>query len=421
MKKLPRHAQQGFALPTVLGLGFISMMLTATLLERARSEQIGAGIQARSDLALGATEAGLARFRSFLDQNRQLSIRNAGQWQPDLNQLLGAIGNCENIYSPANLAELERYATGEWQDLPNGHYRLLSYQYQSSPKDRRIGIGRIAIEGRTGQPGQEAHYVLEAELPIALNEVPIPALWTQRVKVGKFQKIAGEVRNRSCPITTDPDGVIGVDKENLATENPLGSIKAAPNPWLTPRSAPASAKDLNRITRSITLPRKNDEPDERGNFNYRVASDLQNNSIHLTAGSTLKIQVKENQRVNIYTDGDLLIAGTIAAEPNQLRIYGSTKTNKVSIEDSAIIKGIIHAPLAVGSGIGSTKVGSRKGYIEGALWLAEWNGDLQNSQISIQSIGNWANLDMPMEERIGLRLDPLSGWRRRENQASSSP
>jgi hypothetical protein len=414
MKKLPRHAQQGFALPTVLGLGFISMMLTAALLERARSEQIGAGIQARSDLALGATEAGMARFRSFLNHNRQLAVRNAGQWQPDLNQLRAVIGNCENIYSPAAVAELGRYATGEWQELPNGHYRLISYNYQASPNGQRIGIGQIVIEGRTGQPGQESHYILEAELPIAINEVPIPALWTQQVKMSRSQKIGGEVRNRSCPITTDPDGVAGVDRENLAIENPVGSIKAALHPWLSPRAAPANAKDLNRITRSITLPHKHHTPDESGNFNYRIASDLQNNSIQLTAGSTLTIQVKENQRVNIYTDGDISIAGTISAEPNQLRIYGSNKTSKVAIADSAIIQGIIHAPMAVGMGIGSNKSGSRKGYVEGGLWLAEWDGDRQNSQIPIRSIGNWANLDMPMEEKIGLRLGSLSGWRRKE-------
>jgi hypothetical protein len=413
-KKLPPHAQQGFALPTVLGFGFIAMMLTAALLERARSEQIGAGIQARSDLTLGLTEAGLARFRSFLDQHRQLAIRNQNQWQADLGQLQATIGTCK---TPAALAEIERYARGEWQDLPDGRYRLVSYSYQPGPNGQTIGSGKITIEGSRIQFGAESRYLLESEFPIALNDVPIPALWTQQLKVSRSQKITGEVRNRSCPLPNDPDGVYGVDQENLDPTQP-SAIKAATDPWLTPRTASASAIELPRITRSMTLPRKSDTPDERGNFNYRVTSDSNNNSIQLKSTAKLTINVKENQRVNLYVDGDLAIAGKIQAQPNRLRIYGSTGTKKVSIEDSAMINGIIHAPLAEGIGIAAAK-SSPVGYVEGALWLAAWNSDLHNSQLPIRAVGNWSELDLPMEERIGLRLDPLSAWRRRETSSTS--
>ena len=83
------------------------------------------------------------------------------------------------------------------------------------------------------------------------------------------------------------------------------------------------------------------------------------------------------------------------------------------IEDHAIINAIIHAPLAEGSGIGAAK-GSKLGYLAGALWLASWDSDLKNSQFPIRAAGNWSYLDMPMEERLGLRLDPLNAWRRRE-------
>jgi hypothetical protein len=408
-KKLPRHAQQGFALPTVLGFGFIAMMLTAALLERARSEQIGAGIQARSDLTLGLTEAGLARFRSFLDRHRQLAVRNQDRWKSDLGQLQATIGNCE---TPAVLAEIERYANGEWQDLPDGRYRLVSYSYQPGPNGQTIGSGKIMIEGSRIQFGAESRYLLEAEFPIALNDVPIPALWTQQLKVNRSQKITGEVRNRSCPLPNDPDGVYGVDQENLDPTKP-SAIKAAADPWLTPRTAPASAIELPRITRSMTLPRKSDSPDERGNFNYRVTSDSNNNSIQLKSTAKLTIDAKENQRVNLYVDGDMVIAGKIQAQPNIMRIYGSTGTKKVSIEDSAMINAIVHAPLAEGIGIANPK-GSPLGYVDGALWLAAWNSDLQNSQLPIRAVGNWSELDIPMEERIGLRLDPLSAWRRRE-------
>jgi hypothetical protein len=408
-KKLPRHAQQGFALPTVLGFGFIAMMLTAALLERARSEQIGAGLQARSDLTLGITEAGLARFRSFLDRHRQLAVRNQNQWQSDLGQLQATSGHCE---TPTGLAEIESYANGEWQDLPGGRYRLVSYGYQPRLNGQRIGVGKIVIEGSRTQSLTESRYLLEAEIPIALNDVPIPALWTQQLKLSPAQKVTGEVRNRSCPLPNDPDGVYGVAQENLDLTHP-SVIKAAVAPGLTPRTAPASAIELPPITKSMTLPRKNDLPDERGSFNYRVTNTVNNNSIQLKSTAKLTINAKEHQRVNLYVDGDLAIAGKIQAQPNRMRIYGSSGTKKVSIEDSAMINAIIHAPLAEGSSMAAAK-GSSVGYVEGALWLAAWNSDLQNSQLPIRAVGHWAELDMPMEERIGLRLDPLSAWRRRE-------
>lgn len=414
-KKLLRHAQQGFALPTVLGFGFIAMMLTATLLERARSEQIGAGIQVRSDLTLGITEAGLARFRSFLDRNRQLAVRNQNQWISDLSQLRGMIGDCE---TPTVLAEIDRYAHGEWQELSDGRYRLVSYSYQPGPHGQTIGTGKILIEGSRTHAGTESRYVLAAEIPIALHEVPIPALWTQQLRLNRTQKITGEVRNRSCALSNDPDGVYGVDQENLDLTQP-SKITAAANPGLTPRTAPANAKDLLRITKSLVLPRPGDDPDERGNFNYHLRTDSNNNSIQLKAAGKLTIKAKENQRVNLYLDGDLAIGGQIEALPNQLRIYGSSGTKKVAIEDSAMINAIIHAPLAEGIGLTLAK-GLALGYVQGALWLASWNSDAQNSQLPIRAVGNWSDLDMPLEERMDLRLGPLSAWRRRETATTAN-
>jgi hypothetical protein len=409
MKKLRRHAQGGFALPTVLGLGLISMLLVAVILERARSEQIGASLEARSDISLGSTEAGIVRFRAFLDRHRELAVRNSNHWLTDLQQLQSEIGNCESIYSAAAIAELARYANGDWQELATGEYRVVSYEYRAAPTARQIGIGRVVVEGRLGSGVNKSQSAIEVEIPIALNDVPLPALWTKTVNLSATQKISGAVRVWSCPVTHDPDGVTGIDRENAE------SILATIAPWTTPRPIPDRAKDLKPIQGNLTLPRKNDEPDENGNYNYRVAADIQSDAINLPPGR--KLQIKADQRVNLYLEGNIRIGGQILAESDQLRIYGGRNTDELSIESGAQVHGLIHAPLADGVVIAptkNTKSGKLGGGVYGGLWLKSWSSDRAELMLPVTAIGSWNHLDLPLEERPGLKLAPLSSWRRRE-------
>jgi hypothetical protein len=409
MKKLCDQSQGGFALPTVLGLGLISMLLVAVILDRARSEQIGASLEARSDLALGSTEAGIARFRAFLDRHRDLAVRDSKDWLPDLQQLRSEIGNCESIYSPAAIAELSRYANGDWQELPTGQYRVVSYEYRADPTAQQIGIGRVVIEGRLGSGSNRSQSAIEVEIPIALNDLPLPAIWTKTVNLSASQKIAGSVRIWSCPVATDPDGVTGIDRENAE------SILVTTAPWTKPRPSPDRAKDLKPIQGSLTLPQRGDDPDENGNYNYRVAADIHSYSVNLPLGR--KIQIKAKQRVNLYLEGNIHIGGQVLAEADQLRIYGGRNTDELSIESGAQVHGLIHAPLADGSVTAptkNTKSGKLGGGVYGGLWLKSWNSDRSELVLPVTAIGSWNHLDLPLEERPGLRLAPLSSWRRRE-------
>jgi hypothetical protein len=88
-----RSGDQGFTLPTAMGMGFILMMITAAMLERARNEQVISSSRARSELSMAVTEAGVTRFQSFLDRQRLLVTRDLANWPADLTNLANNVGH----------------------------------------------------------------------------------------------------------------------------------------------------------------------------------------------------------------------------------------------------------------------------------------------------------------------------------------
>jgi hypothetical protein len=167
------------------------------------------------------------------------------------------------------------------------------------------------------------------------------------------------------------------------------------------------------------LPLSSDSPDAKGVYHYVVKSDINNVSIKLSASEKLQVKLKPGESVNLYVAGNLSIKGQILAidevtktlQPQKLRIYGGVDTKEVSLFDSATITAMIHAPLADGHGYKATKMGQG---LKGILWLKSWNSDHDQSRLSIEQAGSWADLEIPAEERLGVRIHPPSSWQRRD-------
>jgi Tfp pilus assembly protein PilX len=419
--KYPRPNDQGFTLPTALGMGFILMLVTAAMLEGARSEQISATSRARSELSLAVAEAGITRFQAFLNQQRLLVTRNLSNWQSDLTTLESTVGNCVQ----KNTAQT--YNQGDWLDLPTGKYRLRNYSYQPQPDSNgQIGISKLQIEGQTTTKPSQASSLIAVEMPVSLIPTNLPALWTTELNLHKEQKITGNVRVRTCP--TNNGQVAGVSAENIAigtNGQASGSITASIFPWPQARPIPYRNIDLPMIQGNLTLPRPGDWPDEKGVYHYAVQSNSNDTSIDLPAGKKLTVKLKNNEAVNLYTKGNISIGGQILAideatkapQPQKLRIYGGADTTEFLLFDSATVTALIHAPLANGKGYSATKMG--KG-LTGILWLKSWNSSNHNSRLSIVQAGSWADLEIPPEEQLGVRIHPPSSWQRRDLSKLSS-
>jgi hypothetical protein len=410
-----RTGDQGFTLPVAMGMGFILMMITAAMLERARNEQVISSSRARSELSMAVTEAGVTRFQSFLDRQRLLVTRNLANWPVDLINLANNVGHC------VEQTEAQTYSQQDWLSLRTGQYRLREYSYQSQPgANGQIGIGQLLLEGQTTTKPSQASSLLAVEIPVSLTPTTLPALWATSVNLDRDQKITGDVRVRTCP---DPTGrVAGTRPENIvlgANGQPVGSISATIFPWPQARPVPYRNLDLPMIDKSKTLPLSGDSPDAKGVYHYVVKSDINNVSIKLSASEKLQVKLKPGESVNLYMAGNLLIKGQILAideatktlQPQKLRIYGGVDTKEVSLFDSATITAMIHAPLADGRGYKATKMGQG---LKGILWLKSWNSDRDQSRLSIEQAGSWADLEIPAEERLGVRIHPPSSWQRRD-------
>ncbi len=390
-----KSGDQGFTLPTAMGMGFMLMMITAAMLERARNEQVISSSRARSELSMAVTEAGVTRFQSFLDRQRLLVTRDLANWPVDLTNLTNNIGHC------VAQTEARAYGQKDWLSLPMGRYKLQDYSYQSQPgSNGQIGIGKLLLAGQTVNLSQ-ASSLLAVEIPVSLTPTALPALWTTAVNLDRDQKIIGDIRVRTCP---DPTGrVAGTRPENIAvgaTGQPTGSISATIFPWPQVRPVPYHNLDLPMIDKSKTLPLPGDSPDAQGVYHYVVKSDINNDSIKLSASEKLQVKLKPGESVNLYVVGNLLIKGQILAideatkalQPQKLRIYGGVDTKEISLFDSATITAMIHAPLADGRGYKAAKIGQG---LKGILWLKSWNSDHDQSRLSIEQAGSWSDLEIP--------------------------
>jgi hypothetical protein len=398
-----------------MGMGFMLMMITAAMLERARNEQVISSSRARSELSMAVTEAGVTRFQSFLDRQRLLVTRDLANWPVDLTNLANNVGGC------VAQTEAQAYSQKDWLSLSTGRYKLQDYSYQSQPgSNGQIGIGKLLLEGQTTTNPSQASSLLAVEIPVSLTPTTLPALWATSVNLARDQKITGDVRVRTCP---DPTGrASGTRPENIAvgaTGQPTGSISATIFPWPQVRPVPFHNLDLPMIDKSKTLPLSGDSPDAEGVYHYVVKSDINNDSIKLSASEKLQVKLKPGESVNLYVAGNLSIKGQILAidevtkalQPQKLRIYGGVDTKEISLFDSATITAMIHAPLADGRGYKATKIGQG---LKGTLWLKSWNSDHDQSRMSIKQAGSWTDLEIPPEEQLGIRIHPPSSWQRRE-------
>jgi hypothetical protein len=408
---IKRDRDQGFTLPSALGMGFILMMLTAALLQQAHSAQTTAGIYARSELSTAIAEAGVARVQSFFDRQRSLVTHNAAEW----STLLQKFDKCSDV-TTAN-----HYAQSNWLKIPQGRYRVLSYTFTAKTlANGQIGVGKLLIEGQTTTLNQ-ATSVIAVEIPVSINDTKLPVLWTTALEVNRHQKITGDVRVHQCPESSDPDGVAGIstDQINLQPDGkPSGQILAAPFPWLVARSAPEKVIDLPMIRDSLTLPRLGDLPDEHGQYHYQIAPDLYGDAISLPPGKTIQVNLAAKQSVNFYLRGNVRIGGEVRAVdsdkknvPQNLRIYGGLDTTKFLIGDQAQINAMIHAPEAIGQSYRETGTATAApNSLTGILWLKSWHSG--DRQLSIIQAGTWADLQILPTEKLGVRIHPLSSWQR---------
>jgi hypothetical protein len=423
------NAQAGFAVPLALGMGLIMIIIAASIIERSQSDRLTTNYQQESNRALSISESGIIRIQSFLDRHKLLATKNLDKWSDTLNNLPSVQADCRLIDLAMAKQQTQIFQSHTWIDLDRrdrhkGRYKLVDYQYEN-------GMGKLTISGEIdpyNTTQNTASSNLTVKIPIGSESANIlpPALWANTVKLSPNQKINGQIRAVNCPKLPidDPDGIAGIDRDNIALVDgvPSGQIIADPFTQIpVPKIAPTTAIILPAITNSIQLPRvgKSDLPDPNGEYHYLVDIDTKdsNYSIKLEDSDRIQIDILAGQKVNLYLKGNIDLAGsqTVNVNPTHpnLRIYGSSQTTKISIDDTASITAFIHAPLADAQSRNGSSIDPNSG-IRGAIWVKSWDSTSHLSEIPIIQIGNWSDLGFSKIEQPS-QLSPITDWHRADN------
>ncbi len=418
--------QAGFALPVAIGMGLVMIIVAASMIGRAQSDRVITNSQRETSRALSASEAGITRVQSFLDRHKILATQNLSKWSNVLKNLSPIVASCRLIDLTSTKQQTELFKNNNWIDLDSkdrnkGRYKIINYQY-------RDGVGKLTVAGEIdayGTTQNSAISTLTVEIPIGNESAKIapPALWANTFNLNPNQKITGQIQAAACPqsLTTDPDGIVGVDLSNITLISgvPSGQIIADPfTPIPAPKVAPATAIKLSAITTSIQLPRLRsiDTPDSKGEYHYLVDVDdsTSGHSIKLKDLDSIKIDVTATEKVNLYLKGNIDLAGsqTINVNPTHpnLRIYGSAQTLKFSIKDNASITAFIHAPLADAKSISSSTSNPNKN-ITGGLWVNSWDSDTSPTEIPIIQSGDWSDFGIAKIYQPP-QISPVSSWQR---------
>ena len=70
-----RYSDRGFALPIAISLGFIILLVVATLLMRSQGDQLTAAVQKNTAESLTIGETGVTRTQSFFKKYPSLTLK----------------------------------------------------------------------------------------------------------------------------------------------------------------------------------------------------------------------------------------------------------------------------------------------------------------------------------------------------------
>jgi hypothetical protein len=470
-----RYSDRGFALPIAISLGFIILLVVATLLMRSQDDQMTALAQKSTSQGLSAAETGVTRYQSLINKNRVIAMYSrtgTPGWTtasgiPDIDTCTGG-----------GASQVTTAATTDWRDVDSsdsskGQYRLIDYTY--SPTQGVLpGTGVLTVEGRVNQVGTgstatsgvgTATTRLQVNIPVVQqpsDASPAPALLIQNVAQNMGDnKVNGDIVVAGCSIPS------GVSSSNTISGNepvakPDLAFPDTPSLPLTSKLNVISSADMNSRIWGQTLPKAGDvQNSDDGAYHYLIQGDLSK-----TGGADITLST--GKKVIFYVQGNINIGGNPKINengyPQNMQIYGNkferetdgtikrdasnrpvTKygctstlpsiaanlidppagysgacpTVALETNGNASINALVHAPDAVGNVAGGaggcTSTGSPPvggGFI-GAVWIKTWNKQSNNAGPMVCAYGNYSDY-LSFQQKTQPSIPTISSWQREE-------
>ena len=465
-----RISQGGFALPVAIGLGFVLLLIAATLIMRSQGDRVTASAQKATSRGLSAAETGITRYQSLINNNRPIATykdcagtRNTSGTCPDSGNTISwanatkisGITSCGGVSSATNVVN---NSTTAWQDVDagdtsKGQYRLVSYIYPAPGTAGTTGavpgVGQLTVEGRVNQSGSgntatqaasTATTRLQVNIPVQqpnLTATPVPGAWIKSGGIGG-NTIDGNVLINDCSVdlsninSTATNSVTGLANTKSHTSISFPPLPNKPTPFIT---SPISQVlgDINSNTAlsilgavsagkgggsklRLTLPRSGDTANTFGIYEYSVSNiDLPSNS---------ELFITPGRKVRLYLDGSISSGGDImhdctgvaSCKPTDFQIFGyaSSGTPKICTNGNNYIEAFIFAP---NYSVGVAGSGGGAGGIKGSIWANSWSngsgcGSNTSNTVVVQN-AEWADIGLT-PQGLSPAVGSISTWQRQE-------
>ncbi len=455
-----RPSEQGFALPIALGLGFVMLLIAATMIMRSQGDRTTAFAQQDTAGSLSLNEVGVTRIQSVFKQVPSLASRRYDTTtSPAIDEWTSFFtsGPAAACSASSPLPSILGTSTNGWISLSGyGHFKVVKY----TPNTPSAGVGTLEVLGTTDKntttlssnnKPQAAISSLSVQIPYATTSGPAtspPGLWAgtlgsvgSNASIGSTQQqINGNVLTQDC--NTSNFNICN----NFPSSNPhscntsnwtVSSAPYIPFPSLPalPSHVAARASVTTLGTGNIILPDNvpgiSADPGTTDTYSYLVPS-ISVDSLTISPG----------KKVRLYVQGNIELKGNagISGETNALQIYGSNAagtngpavnyrlttdttgsytTTAIETRGGAFIHAFIFAPAA----IAGVKGGGSGGGFYGSMWVRTWAGPPFGSSsnkivINVPSTFDWSLLPSSLLTGGGLpgqTIQPLAEWQRKES------
>jgi len=434
-----RSSEQGFAIPTAIGLGLVMLLVGATMIVRSQGDQVAASTQKATASSLQVAEAGVTKVQRFLDKYRILVTQ---PHKPSDNIYWKSYWTSLANGCPATSPVLaETTAFDSWINIGSGtnpdRFRVISY----TPPATASGDGTLVVEAELRDNNTTARAIAKSRLkviiPVERRIKPTynpPGAWATDFGLGNNKIVSDTVIDSSC------SGSLNATELTQITATATGGtpkiINDAAIGMGSPPAVPTSPAPITlpAITSDLTLPRLTgttlDTPNAEGVYVYFVQKNGSGQSIDLSGNNKLVIQ--PGKKVTLYLEGNLNTqgggtkighncfdtnnppdgepdGGTTAVSgcvPTNFQIFGGAATTKIALGGSNTIDAFIYAPNAVNSGVNGAA------QVRGSVWVKQWDLANGNHTVIVQT-ATWDNLPTFL---LPPTLAPLTSWQRQEVQ-----
>lgn len=433
--KQTKESNQGFVLPTLIGLGLIMTLVGLTLIGRSSTDQQTATSQKQASQAQAVAETGVTEVMQKLNQIRALTdndiianndgdeFDDADGWEEEYKEFAAA---CATSYDNS---DIKKYVDSSWIQINNNQhrFRVLDYSYTATDPSNvnSQGTGILQVEGQANFNQNSSTSVVEINLTSDIKQSSVPGLFTKSANFENNNKVSGDVLINDCDLSSTNTSNI---ENGEARANPFAKFPDLPNLPADNDDADSDPqyRELNDIgqndlsnNQTNTLDYESDEEsdneivfpidasndpyttDSNGNkvYHYLIRSNNQGESIDLVGGSQI-LQIDPTTKVRFYLEGNINLGGNSAlnhdctgisgCRPSDFHIYGGDGNNttynidgddekitdEICISGDSTVDAFILAPEANaavdgGGDNGGDGIDDNAGFT-GTLWVKSW-------------------------------------------------